>query len=498
MSAFHKTLQILLVVLTVLLSGCGGGSTGGGTTTAGIGGTGRVASGTITGFGSIFVNGTEYFDINTAACIIDDNDRTGNCQQNLELGMVVEVTGAVDGTTGTATQVIFDDDVDGPVSSISAINPGDVTRTFTVLNTSVQIDSASTKYSGGIDFTTLDNNDIVEISGFFDNAGVLHASYVEGKGVLTLGVTQVEVKGIVSGAPVNGAGTGDSFVVNDVNGINNMTVTIAASADLGDLPGGVVSNGALVEVRGILTTATTINANRVELEDNTIGDDGDEVSIEGLITNFVSQSNFRVDGQLVNASGATLDPSTLQLANGVKVEVEGTISGTTLIAEEVEARGNDVKIQATVSDVFANSVSVQFFNNALTVQIDSQTQMEDETGAVSNMTLSDINVSDFLEISGFVGAGGAVIASELRRDSAANANDDILQGPVDIGWDEMAGTLSVLGVTFFSDGGTSFEDETETGIGSAAFYGALSVGRSIKIRDDIPTDGFADEMDLED
>ncbi len=264
------------------------------------------------------------------------------------------------------------------------------------------------------------------------------------------------------------------------------------------MPGGVVSNGSLVEARGILTGATTIHANRVELEDNTIGDDGDEVSIEGLITNFVSQSNFRVDGQLVNASGATLDPSTLQLANGVKVEVEGTITGTTLIAEEVEARGNDVKIQATVSDVFANSVSVQFFNNALTVQIDSQTQMEDETGAVSNMTLSDINVSDFLEISGFVGAGGAVIASELRRDSAANADDDILQGPVDIGWDEMAGTLSVLGVTFFSDGGTSFEDETETGIGSAAFYGALSVGRSIKIRDDIPTDGFADEMDLED
>ncbi len=136
MSAFHKMLQTLLVVLTVLLSGCGGGgSAGGGTNTAGIGGTGRIASGTITGFGSIFLNGTEYFGINTANCIIDDNDRTGNCQQNLELGMVVEVTGTIDGTTGIATQVIFDDDVDGPVSGISAINPGDVTRTFTVLNT---------------------------------------------------------------------------------------------------------------------------------------------------------------------------------------------------------------------------------------------------------------------------------------------------------------------------------------------------------------------------
>ncbi|WP_132970880.1 DUF5666 domain-containing protein [Thiogranum longum] len=484
----------MLIILAGLLSGCGGGSGGG--TTAGIGGTGQIASGTITGFGSIFVNGIEFLDIDTATCTIDDSDNTGNCQANLQLGMVVEVTGTVNGTTGNATQVIFDSDVEGAVAGVSMLNPGDIKRTFTVLNTAVQIDSASTKFSGGIAFDTLANDDVVEISGFFDNTGVLQATYVEGKGSLTLGVTQAEIKGIVSAAPAAGAGIGDSFVI---SGASNITVTIAAGADLGDMPGGIVSNGTLVEVRGTLTSPTTLSANRIEPEDTAIGSDGDDISIEGLITDFVSQSNFRVDGQLVDATTATLNPTTLQLGNGAKVEVEGTISGTTLIADDVEARGNDIKVEATVDavDAGASTVTVRFFNNTLVIQVDSQTQLEDRTGAVSNMTLSDINVAggDFLEIGGFVGTGGNVIASELRRDSSANAGDDILQGPVD-SWNP-GSDVTVLGITFFQDINTEFEDEKEAGISSAAFYNALSTGRNIKVRDDIAADGVADEMDLE-
>lgn len=497
MSAFQKIVPFVLIVFAGLISSCGGGS--GGVITAGIGGTGKIASGTITGFGSIFVNGIEFLDIETATCVIDDRDSTGNCQANLQLGMVVEVTGSVNGTTGNATQVIFDSDVEGAVSGIPVLNPGDITRTFTVLNTRVQIDSASTKFSGGVAFDTLADNDVVEISGFLDNTGVLQATYVEGKGSLTFGVTQGEIKGIVSGAPATGAGIGDSFIMNNVNGTNNITVTIAAGADLGAMPGGVVSNGAQVEVRGTVTTATTLSANRVEPEDSVIGSDGDDLSIEGLITDFVSQANFRVDGQLVDASTATLSPATLVLANGVKVEAEGTISGTTLVATEVEARGGDIKIEATVDaiDTTANTVTVRFFGGTLTVLVNNQTQMEDRTGMVSNMTLSDINVAagDFLEIGGFIGTSGNVIASELRRDSAANASNDILQGPVE-SWN--AGSdVTLLGITFFSDINTNFEDENEAGINSSDFYTALSAGRQIKVRDDITADGIADEMDLE-
>jgi hypothetical protein len=499
MSAFQKILQPVLILLAGLLAGCGGGSGDG--TTAGIGGTGQIASGTITGFGSIFVNGIEFLDIDTATCVIADSDSTGACQANLQLGMVVEVTGTVNGTIGNATQVVFDNDVEGAVTGISTPAAGDVIRTFTVLNTAVQVDSASTKFSGGIDFENLSNDTVVEVSGFFDDAGVLQATYVEGKGSLTLGVTEVEIKGTVSAASANGASrVGDTFTIEDSNGTNNITVTIVIGTDLSDMPGGVVSNGTLVEVRGTITSATTISASRVEPEDSSIGDDGDEVSIEGLITDFVSQSNFRVDGQLVDAGTATLSPGTLVLENGVKVEVEGTISGSTLISDEVEARGNDIKIEARVSakDENANTVTVQFAGgDPLAIRLNTQTQMEDKTGAAQGFKLSDIQAGDFLEIRGFLDADPMVrvVASELRRN---DVNDDILQGPVD---SVVTGSsVTILGVTFSSDGNTEFEIN-DSGSDRATFYATVKPGCVVKIQDgDLPStspDGFADEMDLE-
>jgi len=505
MRAFQRLLQSTFIALAVLLTGCGGGSGGGSVASGGIGGTGQIASGTITAFGSIFVNGIEFFDVNTANCIINGTDKTGNCLNNLQLGMVVKVAGTNNGTTGNATQITFDNDVDGPVSNLAALAPGDVTRTFTVLNTAVLIDSASTKFFG-ITFSSLANKEVVNVSGFFDNTGLLHATYVEGKGTVNFGTTQVEVKGVVSATTGGSAGmTGDMFTVNDINGTNNITVTLVAGADLSKMSGGVVSNGDSVEVEGILTSASAISASRVEPQNNTIGTDGDEVSVEGLITNFTNQDNFMVNGQQVNASSATFSPATLmlQLANGIKVDVEGTISGSTIIATGIEARGGDIRIEALASSVSGNTVAVSIGDGTLTIQANGQTQMEDKTGSVSNMNLdssmlnSFITAGDLVQIRAFVGTGGTLIASELRRDSAINASKDILQGPIDSFAPDSS--VTVLGITFFSDNNTSFIDATESPVPlSSTFYGMLSTGLTIKIRDDFTADGVAEEMSLED
>ncbi len=497
MCAFHNVMRSALIIFASALAGCGGGAGGGGTT-AGIGGTGQIASGTITAFGSVFVNGIEFFDIDTATCIIDGNDSTGtNCQSNLELGMVVKVTGAVNGAQGNATQIVYDDDIDGPITGILPLTPGpaDVTRTFTIFGIPVLIDSATTTFSGSKDFNTLTNNDVVELSGFFDNSGVLHATYAKFRGTLALGTTTVEIHGTVSGTtPAGGASNGgDTFTVNGI------TVTIQPGADLSDMPGGTVSNGDLVEVRGILQSSTAIDADRIEPEDANIGSDGDEASIEGLVTHFTGNLNgFRVDGQRVDASTATLEPGSLQIDNGVKVEVEGTISGSTLIATRVEARGNDIKLEATVSakDASANTVTLQFASgDTVTVQLNNQTQMEDRTGAATNMMLSHINIGDFLEIRGFLSTDPMVpvVASEIRRNSI---DDDILEAPVDSFVPDTSFTL--LGVSFGTDSNTSFEDETGS-LTRSGFYAKLATGCVVKVQDDNapPPDGVADEVELE-
>lgn len=103
--------RVMGAVAATLLVSCGG------IDVAGIQGSGgpspAAAVGPITGFGSIFVNGVEY-TTSSAHIVIDDQAGT---ESDLHAGQVVAVKGTVnaDGTTGTATDVIFSGNVEGPV-----------------------------------------------------------------------------------------------------------------------------------------------------------------------------------------------------------------------------------------------------------------------------------------------------------------------------------------------------------------------------------------------
>lgn len=482
----HGALLALLAVVT----GCGGG--GSGTNTAsGIGGTGQIASGTITRFGSIFVNGVEY-NIDTASCSVDDTIVTGDCQANLALGMVVTVEGTVSGTTGSANSVVFESNVTGPVSGLTASADG-LTQTLSILGVNVTVDVASTVFDdsimSGFSFATLADNNVVNVSGFFDATGTLQATYIRKTAdTVNFGATAVKLKG--SAANVTGSGgPGDSF------SLNGVTVTILPGADLSDLPGGVVSAGELVAVNGIITSTTGVNANRIESENSTVGEDGDEVSIEGLVSGFTGDvSNFLVAGRVVDASGASLEPANLQLSNGLKVEVEGSISGTTLVADTVEGRGSEIKIDAVVSTMTNSTLTVLLGSNngSITVNVDNQTRIEDSTGGIENPGVSDLNSGDFVQIRGFLDNSG-ITATEIHRESADNV---ILQGPVDSFASGVS--MTILGVTFFTGPSTRFEDISDSSITSAEFYGALAAGDLVKIEDNQPGDGTADEVDRED
>ena len=91
-----------------------------------------------------------------------------------------------------------------------------------------------------------------------------------------------------------------------------------------------------MEVEGVIQDPTTVLAEEVEYEDEDFGDDIDEISLEGVISNYVSDANFEINGQLVDASGAQRSPPGLTLMDGLNVEVEGPIIGGVLIADEVE------------------------------------------------------------------------------------------------------------------------------------------------------------------
>ncbi len=112
-----RKLLALLVAMLQLSCGAGGGLAQGG----GVGGTG-ISAGAISGFGSIFVTGTEY-DVNGAQIRLE---RANGSAADLRVGMVVVVEGerSADGTTGTAQRVDYDDEIEGPISALALGHAG--------------------------------------------------------------------------------------------------------------------------------------------------------------------------------------------------------------------------------------------------------------------------------------------------------------------------------------------------------------------------------------
>jgi hypothetical protein len=315
-----------ITVICLFLAGCGGGgnsSLAGG----GIGGTGITASGAITGFGSIFVNGIEFEtagasrDVDGVTSVSDGTDD----DTVLGIGMVVTVTGTLndDGLTGTAENIQYDDAVQGPVLG-PIIEVDTLTRSFTVMGISVIMHMGSTVFAN-VDFDTLQSDDLVEVSGFFDADGALQATRIvriDGSEI------DVEVKGTVTGL------AGAVFVL-AVDFAAATTYTVDATA--AELPAGGLADNQYVEVKGTLT-GTAIDAKSVELKSGGFTDT-EYASIEGIVTDFIDIGNFRVAGQPVDASVAEFIPAGLvgNLGDGMEVEVDGAIQGGVLMASRVEA-----------------------------------------------------------------------------------------------------------------------------------------------------------------
>jgi len=332
MSTVCRFISASLALVLVALSGCGGG--GGSSTVAGIGGTGKIASGTITAFGSIWVNGIKY-DIDSASLEVNDDDSAGLSQDDLRIGMVVTVTAVVEGSSGVASLVVYDNEIEGPVSGLT--DPGNgLTKSFSVIGVDVVVDGTGTEFDDGeapgFSFATISNDDVVEISGFIDGSNILNATYIKKTDDFVSGGSEVEFKGTADAG--TDAGAGDSFTLDGV------TVNIRADADLSEVPGERVTDAMFVEVKGTLTNDNplTIDAFRIEQEDDGLEEDAGEIELEGFVSDFVDNSNFRVDGQLVDASDAEFKPTDLdlRLSDGTKVEVEGTIEGGILNARKVE------------------------------------------------------------------------------------------------------------------------------------------------------------------
>jgi hypothetical protein len=320
------TTVCLLAICSSLLVACGGGGESS-DTIAGIGGTG-IVSGKITGFGSIHVNGGK-FEIDNSLFDVDGDTFVGQAGQDaLSVGMVVRLRVETEnGVFGnTALEVVYDDEIEGPVAAVSP--QVGTTKTITVFGKIITIDETGTLFENTT-FLDIEVDDVVEVSGFRVSPTQFNATYVEETAEdVVYGYTEVELRGII-----DGYFGGSTF---EINGTLIHFDPMGMNTEI-EVPGGI-GNGLYVEVEGFIETPASVFAEEIELEDEDFDDDVDEISLEGIVTGFAvgGITNFFVDSQQVNASRAQFSPTDLTLVDGLEVEVEGPIIGGILMADEVE------------------------------------------------------------------------------------------------------------------------------------------------------------------
>lgn len=480
----------LVAACSIFLSACGGSSSS--TDTAGIGGTGIGVGGTgivfgkITGFGSVLVNGGTY-DIDTSQFNVDGN--TSANQSDLALGMVIQLQ--VETSNGVftdkAVEVVYDDEIEGPVTNLMTPNPLEPTiKTGIIFGQTITFDDTSTVFDN-TSFAGMVNGNVIEVSGFRVSPTQINATYVEKKfDNVTLGSTEVELRGIIGSYM---AGPPETFVLDGVTVNTDAFTEVEVSGSLQD--------GIYVEAKGIIQSVNSMLATKIEEEEEDFDEDVDDISLQGVISGFTDiTSNFLIDNQLVNAGTAQLDPASLMLADGLNVEVEGEIVGGLLIADEVELREGETKLRSEISAI--DTINGEFFKviypvavpNEVTVRIDGQTLFEDDTGPLvtSPFSLDDLRPMDFVRIEGQEIVNNEVLATVVKRTSP---DDELkLEGLVDAY--APGSSIRVLGVEYGLDTNTDYEPDPPD----------ITVGDFVEIEDKNelpgnPADGVADEVEEE-
>jgi len=321
------SLAALLAFLAFSCGSSGNNFAGGGT-----GGTG-ISTGSIAAFGSVVVNGTHFrtdddvapgFRTKKMSNGTDQSDRAA--KDVFAVGMVVTVRHVPGGND--AVEIDYGSNLLGPVAFRSP-GPDNV---VVVLGQSVVVENAAV-------FASLRQDDIVEVSGFADNAGRIRAVYVKPAAPpMPPPLREFETKGFVSGL------SGNAFRLGPLPDGRGATVTVSyGSSAVSDLPAGPVEgmyvrvvtadrapdNGVIDAVRITRLTA------RTEFPDNA------PVRLEGLVTDPPSGSgkvlSFAVEGKRIRTDDATdfTGHSPDEIRSNTRLQIQGTETGGVLSAGRI-------------------------------------------------------------------------------------------------------------------------------------------------------------------
>ena len=351
---------------------CGGG---GGTDTAGLPGTGGTGTrypgtggtgifqGSITGFGSVIVNGVTYDNSNADMQL----NGAATAQDRLRLGMVATVRGDhnLDTATGTATSVEVWAIGQGPVSEVQP-------NQFKVAGMTILTNSATWFY----DFNSpLSNGAFVSVWGLQADANgeTWTASCVQ-----------------VSSAAASAMSSGRVKVEGDQRTLNDLRLTGLADSNLAD--------GVLVRVQGTWYPNNELRVASVQAITSSVAAQVQgNVEIEGLVTTTPSAAGFMLGGITVNSSTSVYEPVGARIALGSKVEVYGYWQNGVLRATKVELEDGQQTSEVSIKAPLQQFTSLSDFVmqgqrcNAAGVALNASTQAALPGSGVVNHQIFKVN-----------------------------------------------------------------------------------------------------------
>ena len=362
----------------VLASACGVDS----------GGTGSVALGPITGFGSIIVNGVRFDD---SDAFVEDEDGAPLTRDRLQLGVTTQIDASTPyagpaGLQAAASSVRIGSELVGPVAAVDPAGGA-----LTVLGQTVIVTPATVfdvTLAGGLAILQVDTT--VEVYGRYDAANVRYtATRIEARPNPGFYKLRGPVSAVDSAAAVLTIG-GQRIDYSRVpaGDLPNAVVGMIVRARLQPAP---VSGGWI---------AVALPSGVPQLPDRA------EATLEGRISAWTSSRQFSVNGVPVDATAARFPNGAGGVVLGARVSVEGRSVAGVLQASTVDAEGDEgsgnsnFELHGTIDAI--DTAAKTFRLRGLTVDYSATVEYEGGTAA-------DLAVGRGVEVEGTLSSDGTGI-----------------------------------------------------------------------------------------
>jgi len=451
-----------VLVCAALLHACDGGGDGGG-----IGGSGitpvlnaDLSYGTITGFGSVIINGQRY-NTDQSDFIIDG---VSGSQADLALGMLVSAR--VDFDQMSASQVSYEPSVLGPVASVDP-----VANHMTVLGQTIVV-SADTVLDG-VSLAGLNSGSFIQLTGNRDASGAVRATWIAAAAVTD--------KVQITGSLTNLQSDEGRFAIGQLSIDYN-------AADLSRL-GVDPANGLLVIVSApasaLDASASTLNAATIDLAALALLDSGQRIDIEGVVSNVVASNHFSLDGRSVLTNADTVfqliggSPVTAAAVNlNTRVEVEGSVdpSGAIQATRVIVIPSNESRLIGRIEGLDAGNQTLRVLG--INVGTTSRTRYDADESDSGTVDFTSLGIGSYVRIdASFI--DNTLVAARIENEEPHE--EASLRGPV-TKLDVNASVLEVLGIPLIDSGNTDYENLSGVELDRSSFLQSLRIGDLVEAR----------------